>query len=95
MLHIDSWEMGAQNWTAAFREEFRRRRGYDPLRYLPAMTGRVVDSLEVSERFLWDLRQTAQELVIENHARASQGAGPPHGLRALHRALRHECRAPT
>ena len=22
-LHIDSWEMGAQNWTAAFREEFR------------------------------------------------------------------------
>ena len=25
-------------------------------------------SLEMSERFLWDLRQTAQELVIENHA---------------------------
>jgi hypothetical protein len=68
MLHIDSWEMGAQNWTGAFREEFRRRRGYDSLHYLPAITGRVVDSMEVSERFLWDLRQTAQELIIENHA---------------------------
>jgi len=68
MLHIDSWEMGAQNWTGAFREEFRRRRGYDPLPYLPAITGRVVESLEISERFLWDLRQTAQELVVENHA---------------------------
>ena len=27
MLHIDSWEMGAQNWTAAFRAEFTKRRG--------------------------------------------------------------------
>ncbi len=67
-LHIDSWEMGAQNWTAAFREEFRRRRGYDLLAFLPAVTGRPVNSLETSERFLWDLRQTAQELVLENHA---------------------------
>jgi len=67
-LHIDSWEMGAQNWTGAFREEFRHRRGYDPLPYLPALTGRAVASLEISERFLWDLRLTAQELVVENHA---------------------------
>lgn len=67
-LHIDSWEMGAQNWTARFREEFKQRRGYDLLRYLPAYTGRVVDSREITERFLWDVRQTAQELVLENHA---------------------------
>jgi hypothetical protein len=68
MLHLDSWEMSAQNWSAAFRTEFRRRRGYDPLRYLPAVTGRVVESIEITERFLWDLRQTAQELVVENYA---------------------------
>jgi hypothetical protein len=80
MLHIDSWEMGSQNWTAAFRDEFRRRRGYDPLRYLPALTGRVVDSQEVSERFLWDLRQTAQELVIQNHAEHLKTLGRRHGF---------------
>ncbi|NLH74430.1 MAG: hypothetical protein GX456_15380 [Verrucomicrobia bacterium] len=80
MLHIDSWEMGAQNWTARFREEFQRRRGYDPLPYLPVMTGRVVDGLEVSERFLWDLRQTAQELVIENHARRLRELAHKHGM---------------
>ena len=68
MLHIDSWEMGSQNWTGAFREEFRRRRGYDLLPYLPVLTGRVVESREISERFLWDLRETAQELLLENHA---------------------------
>ncbi len=68
MMHIDSWEMGSQNWTPKFREEFTRRRGYDPQPWYPAYTGRVVDSAEKTERFLWDLRQTAQELVIENHA---------------------------
>jgi hypothetical protein len=67
-LHFDSWEMSAQNGSENLLREFRARRGYDPLRYLPALTGRVVGSVEVTERFLWDVRQTAQELVIENHA---------------------------
>ncbi|MEN6450471.1 MAG: glycosyl hydrolase, partial [Thermoguttaceae bacterium] len=66
-LHFDSWEMGSQNWSEKFRDEFRSRRGYDPLPYLPAMTRRVVGSTEVSERFLWDLRRTAQELTVANH----------------------------
>ena len=43
-------------------------RGYDPLPLLPVMAGRVVESLDVSERFLWDLRQTAQELIVQHHA---------------------------
>lgn len=80
MLHIDSWEMGAANWTGAFRDEFRRRRGYDPVRYLPTVTGRIVDNMEVSERFLWDLRQTAQELTIENHAQHLKELGHRHGF---------------
>ena len=79
--HIDSWEVGSQNWTPAFREEFRRRRGYDPLPFLPVMTGRVVDSLEVSERFLWDLRQTISELVVENYAGRFRELAHQHGLR--------------
>jgi hypothetical protein len=66
--HIDSWENGAQNWTAKMREEFQKRRGYDLFPFLPVMTGRVLDSAEVSERFLWDLRQTISELVVENYA---------------------------
>jgi hypothetical protein len=66
--HIDSWENGSQNWTAKMREEFQRRRGYDLMPFLPVFTGRVVGSLEISERFLWDVRQTVSELVIENYA---------------------------
>ena len=36
--------------------------------YLPVFTGRVVGSLEAAERFLWDVRRTVSELVIENYA---------------------------
>jgi len=79
-LHFDSWEMSSQNWSKSFRDEFIRRRGYDLPRYLPVMTGRVVDSKELSERFLWDLRQTAQELVVENHVLRLKELGGRHGL---------------
>jgi hypothetical protein len=80
-LHIDSWEMGAQNWTGAFREEFRKRRGYDLLPFLPTVTGRPVKDMETSERFLWDLRQTANELVLENHALRLKELGRRDGFR--------------
>ncbi|HWI58386.1 MAG TPA: glycosyl hydrolase, partial [Bacillota bacterium] len=80
MLHFDSWEMSSQNWSEQFRKEFRQRRGYDPLPFLPVMTGWVVENREISERFLWDLRQTAQELVVDNHVRPLKQLGRRYGL---------------
>jgi hypothetical protein len=64
---IDSYEVGGQNWSAGFREEFKHRRGYDPVPYLAAFTGRVVDSPQVTERFLWDVRRTIADLFAENY----------------------------
>ncbi|MDR0611005.1 MAG: hypothetical protein LBG58_12905 [Planctomycetaceae bacterium] len=66
-LHIDSWEMGAQNFSKIFIDEFRKRRQYDPTPFLPAYSGFIVDNVEKTERFLWDVRQTSQEIVIQNH----------------------------
>ncbi|CAN5613079.1 hypothetical protein BH11ARM2_BH11ARM2_21690 [soil metagenome] len=80
-LHFDSWEMGSQNWSAGFRAAFRQRRGYDPLLYLPVMAGKIVGSVDVSERFLWDLRQTAQELVIQNHLGSIRARAKRYGLK--------------
>jgi hypothetical protein len=79
--HIDSWEVGSQNWTPKFREEFQRLRGYDPLPLLPVMSGRVVDSVEVSERFLWDVRQTVNDLLCENYAGQFRTLAHRHGIR--------------
>ena len=64
---IDSYEVGGQNWTANFREEFQARRGYDPLLWLVTFTGRVVDSPDLSERFLWDVRRTIADLFAEKY----------------------------
>jgi hypothetical protein len=64
---LDSWEAGMQNWTEEMLDEFRRRRGYDPVPYLPALAGRVVASADVSDRFLWDFRRTLADMFAENH----------------------------
>jgi hypothetical protein len=63
----DSWEAGAQNWTEALPQEFQARRGYAMTRWLPVLTGRVVDSAASSDAFLWDFRRTLGELLTENH----------------------------
>lgn len=81
MLHMDSWEMSSQNWTGKFREEFTRRRGYDPLLYLPAYAGKIVGSRDESERFLWDVRLTCQELVIQNHVMRVKEIAGKNGMR--------------
>lgn len=64
--HTDSWECGSQNWSPVFRAEFIKRCGYDPVRYLPAMTGVPISSADISERFLYDIRQTIAQLVCDN-----------------------------
>jgi hypothetical protein len=79
-VHLDSWEVGAQNWTGRFRDEFQQRRGYDILPFLPVMSGRVVDSIEVSERFLWDLRQTVSDMIVEYHGKHLRSLAEKHGL---------------
>ena len=41
----------------------------------------MVDSLEVSERFLWDLRQTVADLLLENYADVIRDLAHRDGLR--------------
>ena len=65
-LLMDSWEAGMQNWTEKMGEEFQKRRGYDLLPYLPALSGHVVGSAEESDRFLWDFRRTLADMFAEN-----------------------------
>lgn len=63
----DSWEAGTQNWTPHLDAAFLKRRGYNLLGWMPALTGRIIKSSEATERFLWDFRKTLSELVVENH----------------------------
>lgn len=79
-LATDSWELGGTNWTSGFEAEFRKRRGYDPVRWLPVVAGRLVTSPDASARFLTDLRRTVADLVTENHYCAFQQRAEAHGL---------------
>lgn len=64
---LDSYEAGHMNWSKDFPNEFKKRRGYDILPWIPALTGRIVNNLEASEKFLWDFRKTIGEMIAENH----------------------------
>jgi hypothetical protein len=63
----DSYEAGPQNWTDDLLEQFRQRRGYDALPWLPVLAGRVIESAAASDRFLWDFRKTLGDLMAEAH----------------------------
>ena len=88
--HIDSWEVGSQNWTPAFREEFLRRRGYDPLRFLPNVIAAkprpgerapvAVGDPAIARRFAWDFRQTIAELLATNYVGRLAELAHQHGL---------------
>ncbi len=79
-LHTDSWEVEAINWTPSLSKEFRSRRGYDFLKFAPALTGRVVDSRPISNRFLHDYRKTLGDLAIDNHYRIFRERAHARGL---------------
>jgi len=66
-FHIDSYERYYQTWTALMEKEFYDLRGYMLTGYLPVLTGRIVNNLNESERFLWDFRNTVTDLIHENY----------------------------
>ena len=89
-LATDSWEVGGTNWTERFAAGFRERRGYDPIRYLPIVAGRIIDDRATSDRFLDDLRRTVGDLLTDHYDHFAERAkayglgiqcesGGPHG----------------
>jgi hypothetical protein len=84
----DSWEAGPQNWTPDLGTEFARRRGYDLRLWLPALTGRIIDSAQSTDQFLWDFRRTLGELLAEHHY--GQIAASLHARGMIHYGESHE-----
>jgi len=64
---FDSYEAGSCNWTSKMQEEFESRREYSLLKWLPAFTGRYINSVKETESFLWDFRRTIADLYRDNY----------------------------
>ncbi|HEX4267520.1 MAG TPA: glycosyl hydrolase [Steroidobacteraceae bacterium] len=79
VMHVDSWEAGAQNWSPEFAAGFRRLRGYDLMPYIAVMTGVPLVSADVSERVLHDVRRTINDLMDTAFFRTMGALAHRHG----------------
>ena len=85
-LTMDSYEAGHQNWTPSFREDFLKRKGYDPVPWLPLLDGetinnkvtpiRILGSPDETARVQWDCADVIAQLYQENNF--EQGARMMH-----------------
>ncbi|MEO5682491.1 MAG: glycosyl hydrolase [Chitinophagaceae bacterium] len=79
-LQTDSWEMGNVGWTNNFAAAFKQFRGYDIFPYLPVLAGRVVESVDQSDRFLHDYRQTIGDCIAAYHYQLFSDLAHAHGM---------------
>jgi hypothetical protein len=78
---IDSYEQGPQNWTEGFEDEFLKIYGYSPLKWLPVLRGRIVESTAQSNRFLWDVRRLVADMISKNFIGTMKNRSNENGLR--------------
>ncbi len=82
IMSHDSYEVDAANdWTEDFVDEFKKRRGYDPGKFLPLLEGWTLDNRDVQTRFMADYRKTVGELITERHFRVSREVLNRHGMK--------------
>lgn len=74
---IDSYEARQQSWSEGLREEFMKRKGYDPVPWITTFSPliihgwhgdvkRVIESEDATNRFIWDYQDVIHQLYFEN-----------------------------
>jgi len=86
-LLTDSIEVGAANWTPEMIAQFKRLRGYDPVPWMPALTGVLVGSRQDSDKFLYDYRRTLADLMASEHYGTVATMAHENGLKVYGEAL--------
>ncbi|MFD1316407.1 glycosyl hydrolase [Namhaeicola litoreus] len=66
-LEIDSFEVGGQNWTDDYASIFEKTYGYSIIPFLPLYSGKLVESAEVSDEILWEIRKLNSDLITKNY----------------------------
>jgi len=82
MMEHDSYEVRpANDWTEGFADEFKKRRNYDPIKYLPLLEKWTLADKDIQTRFIADYRKTVGELMVERHFRVSRQVLNRHGMK--------------
>lgn len=86
-LLTDSIEAGPSNWTPKMVAQFKRLRGYDPVPWMPALTGVIIGSREQSDQFLYDYRRTLADLIATEHYGTVAKVAHEYGLKVYGESL--------
>lgn len=78
---IDSYEVGPQNWTDGLADDFKKKYGYDPISWLPVLSGTIVNSPAQSDRFLWDLRRLIADRIAYDYVGGLREFSEKNGLK--------------
>lgn len=82
----DSYEVYNADWTPDFKDEFKKRRGYDVSPYIKYLVGN--EENEIAARIKSDYRETMSELILNNftkdftnwaHSKNSKNTNQAHG----------------
>ncbi len=77
---LDSYEVGGQNWTDEFINEFKQRYNYNPVPFIPAFNGYVVGSRDITDRFFWDLRRLIADKISYDYVGGLKEVSNKHGF---------------
>ncbi len=80
-LEVDSMELheGIQ-WTPKFPDWFKQYHGYDPVAWLPALSGWTIKDKKTSARFEYDYKKTISDLLIFSHYTTGSEVCEDYGL---------------
>jgi len=83
-MEVDSVEVdNLTDWTDSFVAEFRKRRGYDPVPYLPVLKGKSFADPQITTRFQHDYDKTVSDLWIDGHYAASRKILNTYGMQLV------------
>lgn len=80
-LYLASYEVVGKVWSPVFAGEFKRRRGYELTRYLPAIFGARIGDEQTTGRFLFDYQKTLGEVVVDAYYRTAVDVAHAAGLK--------------
>lgn len=88
-IEADSWEVGHPGWSPKFRQEFKTRRGYDPVPWiLHLKDGPIIENQEISKRFAYDYKLTLIDLFADNFFSYMSELCHEHGMKLYAEAYR-------
>lgn len=80
-LQSESWECYTQTWTANLDEDFNKELGYDLRKFLPLITtGQIIESVEVSEKMLWDWRRYLANRIARDYYKVIHDFAEENGM---------------